>query len=131
MIALLLPLALTGILGGIALSFIAPEELKSGWKYFQMAKFSLFVILIGVIGYSFWMAQNLIGGGIFVIFALILFILNLRFKYKWLEIVNYALFIIPYFFLSGPYQLLIASMLFLYGLPVGTLLWNLNNETKT
>ena len=124
-------LALTGILGGIALSFIAPEELKAGWKYFQMAKLSLFIVLVGLIGYSFWFMQNFVGLGIFVVFAIVVFIANFKFKYKWMEIVNYALFITPYFFQPSLSQLYIASVLFIYGLPVGTLLWYTNYETET
>ncbi len=130
MIVLPLLFGLTGIIGGIALSFIAPEELKAGWKYFKIAKFTLFIILAGLIGYSFWTAQNILGGEIFLILAIIFFIINLTFKYKWMEIINYILFTTPYFFLPSPSQLLIASMLFLYGLPAGTLLWNTNYEKK-
>lgn len=131
MTTLPLLLALTGILAGIALSFIAPEELRSGWKYFKMGKLSLFVILAGLMGYSFWTMHNLIGLIIFTVFAIILFIINLKLYHPWLELCNYALFIVPYFFQSQQYQLIIASVIFIYGLPAGTLLWNTHYETET
>lgn len=123
-------LGLTGILAGLALSFIAPEEIKPGWDYFKISKLTLFVILVAVISYSLWSRKFLVGLGIFVIIAVTLFIINLKFKYKWIEILNYALFIIAYFFQSEPSQPLIASLLFLYGLPSGTLLRNIHHETK-
>lgn len=123
-------LALTGIITGIALSFIAPEELKPGWKYFKMARLGLFVLLTGLIGYSWWSLANFVSLGIFAAAAMVLFIINLKYRQRWLEIINYALFIIPYFLLSEQYQLLIASTLFIYGLPVGTLLWKMNYEKE-
>ncbi len=124
-------LSLTGIIAGIALSFIAPEELKPGWKYFRMVKLGLFIVLAGVIGYSFWSRQNFIGVGIFAVLAIILFIINLKFRQRWLELINYLLFITPYFFQSDQFQIMTASVIFLYGLPAGTLLWKMNYETKT
>lgn len=127
---MILPLiiGISGILAGIALSFIAPEELKQGWKYFKVAKFILFIILVGLIGYSFLPTHHFLNMGIFATISIIVFILNLKFKYQWLELLNYALFIILYFLLSSSHQLLIASALFIYGLPTGTLLWNMNYE---
>ncbi len=124
-------LSLTGLLGGIALSFIAPEEMKPGWKYFQIAKLSLFIVLAGVISYSLWSIQNFVGLGIFGAIAIIIFILNFKLKSAWMEIINYLLFITPYFFQSDQFQIITASLLFLYGLPAGTLLWKMNYETKT
>lgn len=124
-------LGLTGILAGIALSFIAPEEIKSGWKYFKMAKFGLFAVLAVLIGYSFWIMQNFIAAGIFAVLAVVIFIINLKFRQRWLELINYLLFITPYFFQSDQFQIITASLLFLYGLPAGTLLWNTNYETET
>lgn len=123
--------ALTGIIAGIALSFIALEELKPGWKYFRIGKLSLFVILAGLMGYSFWMMHNFIGISVFAVAAIILFILNLKFYHPWLEFCNYALFIALYFYQSEQYQLLIASILFIYGLPAGTIIWNTTYETET
>ncbi len=127
---MILPLILgiSGIFAGIALSFIAPEELKKGWKYFRIFKWSMFIILAGLMIYFWWNMQNFLALGIFAVLAIILFIINLKFDYRWIEIVNYALFIIPYFLLPSSYQLLIASVLFIYGLPTGTLLWNMDYE---
>lgn len=121
-------LALTGILGGIALSFIAPEELKAGRKYFQISKLGLFVILTGLVGYLFWTMHHFLALGIFAVLAILIFIINVKCKYKWVEIINYALFITPYFMIAPSDRLLIASAIFIYGLPTGTLLWNMNYE---
>ncbi|HLC71628.1 MAG TPA: hypothetical protein VJI32_06455 [Candidatus Nanoarchaeia archaeon] len=123
-------LALTGILGGIALSFIAPEELKAGWKYFKIIQGALFIILTGFTGYSLWSMHNILWLGIFAAVSILIFLLNLKSNYKWIDIINYTLFIIPYFLLSSSHQILIAAALFIYGLPTGTLLRNIRYEKE-
>ena len=46
--------------------------------------------------------------------------MNIKLKKQYLEITNYLIFIIPYFLIQP--KLLIASLIFLYGFPVGTLI---------
>jgi hypothetical protein len=111
----LIPLfSLTGLAVGIGLSYLAREELAAGKKYFIFLYRAIFVILSLIITYYIW----------FFIFAAILLCVldfikpNLR---KYLFVLHYLFFLIGYF-LAGK-TLLVAAILFLYGLPLGTLLW--------
>ena len=123
-----LVVSLTGILFGIILGFIAPEELRSGKKYFVFAKFSLFIVLFLLINFFLYQSNQLIVLGIFSFFAVILFVLNIAIKKRFMELFNYMIFIIPYFLLkTEKNQLVLASALFIYGLVAGTLLKKLLN----
>ncbi|MBI4980740.1 hypothetical protein HZC30_04265 [Candidatus Woesearchaeota archaeon] len=116
-----LVLALAGILCGIALSYIAPEELTLGKKYFIWLKRILWLILLGVMSYSLVLILNytlLIIGAI--LFAILL-ILDFMKENKYFYILNYILLIAAYFLLPSN-QPLFASVIFLYGFPSGTLL---------
>lgn len=130
---LVLLLSLSGLLFGLALAYIAPEELKAGKKYFLWLKRILFIVIAVVIADQLAspFPKKIILWIILIIFLLasvILFILNLIKKKHFQEtfsreIFNYILFFIPYFFMgSTEGKLLIASLIFLYGLPAGTLL---------
>lgn len=110
-------ISLTGIVFGIILAKISPEEMLPGEKYFILIKRVLFILTSVVIFYF----TELIFAIPFVILAVVLFVLDLKLKIKWLEIGNYIIFIVPYFFHFRPE--LLASLIFLYGLPAGTLLW--------
>ena len=108
--------ALTGIIFGMILAYIAPEELNDGEKYFFLLKKNLFIgLLILIIYYSF---NNLLLLIIPVLIVLI-FVLNLKFKTEYFEFGYYLLFII-FYFLTTP--TLLAVLIFLYGLPTGTML---------
>lgn len=113
--------SLTGFLFGMILSLIAPEELKPGKKYFLLIKRILFFLLFFTINFFFYQSNQYIYLVIFTIFALNLFVIELRNKSIYYEAFNYAIFIIPYFLTSSSFHILLPSLLFLYGLPAGTL----------
>lgn len=126
----ILVISLTGILCGIALSYISPEELVPGKKYFLLVKriiHLMFILLIGYLAYSeknYWLLIPLI---------LALSLLIMQFKLEkinyYSESANYLIFISPYFFISqNNFQLLLAVLIFLYGLPTGTLLRKINRK---
>lgn len=115
--------SLTGILFGLALYLIAPEELKEGKKYFLIAKRAVFIAIFFLINYYL-----LLGGlypvmVLFVILAVALFVIEIKTRKLVYEIINYTIFIFLFFLNSEPtFRLLLASSIFIYGLPTGTLL---------
>ena len=116
-----LVLSLAGILCGVALSYIAPEELAVGKKYFIWLKRTLWVILLGITGYSLFLIQNYTLLAIGVILFVGLLMLDFVRENKYNYLLNYILLTATYFLLPSN-QLLFASVMFLYGFPVGTLL---------
>lgn len=116
-------IALSGILGGYALSRIAPEEIKPGRKYFHIFASGVFVVLSLVISYYLFISEQYIPLISFIPLALVLLVLSLTRRTRWLYCLIYLFFGFFYFFYPHPsYNLLTASLLFLYGLSVGTLL---------
>ncbi len=119
---LVLSAGLSGFLGGYILSLISPEEMESGRKYFLLLK-RIFFVLVGLTFYSFYPTEQ--GVKFFVLIAgfLILFYLNFlnkRTKEKrYLEAINYCFFGVLFVFSAE--KTLLASVIFLYGLPVGSL----------
>ena len=125
--------ALIGIVFGIILARIASEELVAGKKYFIFLKRFLFLLAVVVVIDNL---SNILWRVLFLVLAVILvyldvkyyFKFNLKFKSKinisYLEIGYYLMFIVPYLLLSNQtFRLLLASIIFLYGFPVGTLLY--------
>lgn len=112
-------IAFSGLLIGVILSYLAWDELEQR-TYFVIAKHSILAILFLTVSYfltstALWM---------FMVLAVLLFALSLKFHHYFVEIAVYTLVTIPYFvYLTSPMaRLLVASILFLYGLPAGTLL---------
>ncbi len=122
-----LALSLAGILCGVALSYIAPEELAVGKKYFTWLKRVLWIILLGITGYSFISNYTLLTIGTVLFVGLL--VLDFIKENKYFYALNYILLIATYFLLSSN-QLLFASIMFLYGFPVGTLLRMELNQIK-
>ncbi|MBS3118898.1 hypothetical protein J4417_04435 [Candidatus Woesearchaeota archaeon] len=118
---LVLIAGLSGCLGGYILSLISPEEMESGKKYFLLLK-RIFFVLIGLTSYYFYQAEQV---ALFVLMAVFLVLFYFNFlnkktkKRRYLEAFNYGLFIVLFFFSAE--KTLLASMMFLYGLPVGSL----------
>ena len=116
----ILPLvSLGGLLGGIFLHHIAPEEVSAGKKYLILLYRSLFVLLSGFILY-FLYSTSLLLTAIYLVFSVVLLTIDLKMHRAWFFAVHYLFFLTGYFFSSQ--QLVITVMIFLYGLPVGTLL---------
>lgn len=114
--------ALSGILLGLLLAYIAPEELKQGQKYFRILEKILFFGLVLTSLFFLWQESLILTISLLFI-GVILFIVKLKFKTVFLEIPVYILFAVPYFLYNIPtFRLLIATLLFLYGFPLGLLL---------
>ena len=108
--------ALTGIIFGVVLAYISPEEVMPGKKYFFWLKKLLFIgILITIIYYSFNDLLLLIIPVLIVLIS----VFNLKFKRNYFELGYYVLFSIFYLLVS---PVLLAVLIFIYGLPTGTLL---------
>jgi len=115
-------ISLTGLFAGMLLAWLVPEELESGKKFFRWAQVVL-IFLLFVAGTFFWRAGVLTLLLSFLL-ALVFIVVVMRKNMEWLSLAVYALFAIPYF--QNPvndFRLILSSLLFLYGLPTGTLLW--------
>jgi len=109
-------LSLSGLLGGLLLSHLAKEEISSGKKYFIMLYRIIFVALS--VGIAYFLTSPLII--VFLLCAIILLVLDIKMHRRYLFIIHYLFFLMGYFIAGAP--VIIAAILFLYGLPVGTLL---------
>ena len=126
----MLIISLAGFLVGFILSIISPEELRPGKKYFILIHRILFsIIIIHSIYFSIYIKQLYLITIPASFLVLYLVLLRKRFikDYFYLkEISNYLFFIITYFLiitLNGQnFKLLFLSLVFIYGLPAGTLL---------
>jgi len=109
-------LSLCGLAVGFLLSYIAKEELPAGEKYFIIMSRVLFVFTFLSIAYFLSFQLNIF----FLLFSIVLAIIEFvkPSSYPWM--VHYLLFLTGYF-LSGK-QIIVAAIIFLYGLPVGTIL---------
>ncbi len=166
-------IALSGILFGYLLTYIAPEEIEKGKRYFSVLQKILISIIAGLQLLFFVQARNTLLGLLFFFVFSVTFFLALKkeptttgqrpvgcsplrgsgrfllspgiFPHNWgryatsprlggkfhgfyrkhflTEIVNYITFLVLLALVSQKEaQLLLASMIFLYGLPTGTLI---------
>ena len=111
--------SLTGVIFGIILANIAPEEILPGKKYFLWLKRILLFSIFLFIGYNIFLVEKYLLL-ILLLLLLILFILELKLESNYYEIGYYFIFILAYVFLSST---ILAVLIFLYGLPTGTLLF--------
>src|SRR3989344_2439353 len=110
--ALIILLAFLGFIAGIILAFLTKEEFKSGKKYFLALKF----IIILILSLIFFLKSSLTYSSlIFFIAGILITILFKRIYFYF----GLALFIS--FLLTQEFNLLTASLIFIYGLPEGTL----------
>ena len=120
---LILLFSLTGIIFGLILALIAPEELRAGKKYFLLLKKIIFIVIFFLINYYLYLAENYYVLIPFTILGIVLFIIEFMQIKPIYELSNYLIFVIPYFFVTNnKFHLLLATLIFLYGLPTGTLL---------
>jgi hypothetical protein len=112
-------IAFFGIFCGIILAKIAKEELVEGKKYFHIFKRVAFLALSFLVLYNFLSNDNILYSLLFLIVSTVMFTIQIKKLSLTTELLTYIIFIIPYFFLQQ--QLLLSSLLFLYGLPTGTL----------
>tara|TARA_Y100000310_G_C20058893_1_gene524043 strand:+ start:79 stop:438 length:360 start_codon:yes stop_codon:yes gene_type:complete len=109
--------ALTGIVFGIILANISPEEILPGKKYFLWLKR---ILLLGILILMVYFSLNNLFILIIPGLLIITFIINLKVNSNYLEIAYYSLFIIFYLFSN---QIILSILFFIYGLPTGTLLF--------
>lgn len=115
-----------GVLGlgaGIALAYIAPEELRPGQQYLLAAKRILFILQIAIIDYFLYHLEDYGFMVLITLVAALLLAITIKFKKIWYEIPLYVLIMSVYLlYPDQTLRLLIASLLFLYGLPLGALI---------
>ncbi|MEK6809266.1 MAG: hypothetical protein AABY40_01200 [Nanoarchaeota archaeon] len=112
-------ISLSGITAGFLLFYLAKEEMAAGKKYFILLYRLIFVLLSGIITYILYPLSydRLI---LFVFFAIVLLALDLKKHSSYAFYAHYLLFLVGYFLSGKP--VIVAAVLFLYGLPVGTLI---------
>ena len=121
--SLILAVSLSGLLFGLFLALIAPEELRAGRIYFKTAAAVLFLLIILVGSFYFFSFSEYFILTIFLLTTILIFGVELKYELFWLMIINYLLFSALYFLITETnLQLLLACLIFLYGLPIGTLL---------
>ena len=116
--------SLLGFVGGVLLSYLAAEEVEPGRKYLLWLGRVLFMVALAVVNYYAWVEGRFIFGGIVTILGIFLLFL------EWNMAEPARVFLFPYILLGSAYflldnaaaQLVLASVLFLYGLPTGTLM---------
>lgn len=112
----------TSVLAGIILSIISPEELKPGRKYFRVLQLLLFGLVLLVPLYIIVIERRFFLFAGVLIASLFLFWIRIKQSVLWTEVLHYLFFTGLFFFVSASsYRLLFLSLLFLYGLPTGTL----------
>jgi hypothetical protein len=121
-------IGLGGILGGLLLSFIAPEELNKGKKYFFILKRALFIAIMVLNSYFIFLKDEMITLVVVMIIGVMLLIFDFVISKRIYQILNYVyLFVIPILINTNINPYLIYSLIFIYGLPTGTLLRKMHN----
>jgi hypothetical protein len=128
---LILGIGLSGIFLGIFLAYLTKEEINPGRRYFIVAKDTLFSLILLIIFYLFVINDLFYLLTVFTIIGAVLFLLHfIKFKKDHhLYVINYAYFIVVYLFIPELlHQAILASLVFVYGLPTGSLLRGKVNE---
>lgn len=115
-------LSLSGIALGIALSHIAQEEIVSGKKYFHFFRRFCFVLIFAVVFGYFFHNKYFLALGLVSVLFIGLFILDFKVKHKLFLLAPYLLSWTYFLHSSASFHLLLASLIFLYGFPAGTLM---------
>ena len=118
-----------GLIIGIILAYIAPEELKDGKKYFIfLQNFLLLLILFFLLYlYKFNLALNILIS--LALFFLLYFYLNNK-KHQKIKYIDYA-FLGIIFYLSAKNTSLFlvqSALIFIYGFPAGSLLLKIKKK---
>ena len=117
-------IALLGFPLGFILTLIAPEELKDGKRYFLILKHTFFALLILTAVVLLLYTGHYSFLALPVLYPVLYCFLHHQ-KLLSAEAFNYAFFLLLYFslyYLHAPYLIIFSSLVFLYGLPAGTLL---------
>ena len=106
-------ISFSGLLFGLLLRRIATEEIIPGTRYFHALQKALLLILVIALLYPVWFEPLLIVG------ILLGWLLGRTFRNRYFYL---GLALALSFFFSPDFTLVVASLVFLYGLPYGTLL---------
>ena len=119
-IQLLVPIIIfLGFPLGLFLSFVSPEEMKSGKKYFKLLQNILLVLILFFV-FDYYLLPLAISIFITVVVFLVLFYWQNKYK----SIIIYMLLAV-FIYLSSKHPSLFAlesSLVFMYGLPAGSLI---------
>lgn len=110
----------TGLVGyalGVGLGYIAPEELLPGRKYLMFLEKVLFI-------FTFIPAIYFFSGSYLALFPAILVLLLLALPFKFRAYAAFGVFLLWFFLIKQDNLITIleASLIFLYGLPTGSLI---------
>lgn len=120
---ILLGIALLGLLCGYGLFRIAREEVIAGRKYLLWLQWAIFVIMMVAGDYVLGMTGQYLLLGIITIAGAVLLFLSTKVRHPAYLAAPYTLGITLFFLMPQPAsKLILASLLFLYGLPTGTLI---------
>lgn len=106
-----------GIAVGIFLAKINPEELPQSLHYARWVKLLLLLIFLAV-AVSNALANTLVVT-IIILTGLVLGIIIYKNTHLKFELLSYTLFIYSYLNVAREIQLILSSLIFLYGIPVG------------
>ena len=120
-------LSLIGIILGIVLARIAKEELNLGKPYLILFKNVLFLIISIVTVYFLYQISITISVVLLVVLIFLLTFMLIKYS-PYLEIAVYLFFMTPFILIENQTYILSAtSLLFIYGFPVGSLIWGKTN----
>ncbi len=118
-----------GLIVGLILSYVAFEELEYGREYFHLAKRMIMLLFFIAAGVLFLMKSLYFLGAMFLVVSIVILYLELVAHYELtkLDLLYYLFFLGVYFilFYNGMQKEeseILVSLIFLYGVPVGTLL---------
>lgn len=106
-------IAFTGLIFGIILRKIAAEEIEPGKKYFIIAQKLLLFIM--VFAFLYYIKINILSVLLFVIGYLLSYLM--KYRYLYLGIASLLSLLI-----KSEFPIIINSIIFLYGLPYGSLM---------
>lgn len=106
---LVLIITFAGVLTGGVLALLSPEELKQGEKYWKILKWALLILIIAVLFYF--------SGNIFFAAAIAALLVILKILKREYPALAFVLFLSS----KESFLLIAASLIFIYGLPSGTL----------
>ncbi len=119
--------AFIGIYVGVVLALIAPEELKDGRKYFVFLHSILDIAIILLALWLFFSMKRYYLMGILVLVVIYRYFVKIGDPY----VVSYMIYGgVFYFYKDLKLFLVVTSLIFLHGLPTGTLLCGVKKKIK-
>ena len=110
--------SLTGIGFGLLLAYVTGEEVRQGEKYLRLLSEVIFLALALLIAYNL---SSIYVSILSLIIALFLYLARRWWSSVWWEMAVYLFFIASYGLLPA-HRITVAVGIFLYGLPLGSLL---------